>query len=63
MKKDAIVILELTFWPPKIKKEVCGFYISFFIFKGNMKKKPLNMVFLMLDLKFKSFSNIFIYWL
>jgi hypothetical protein len=28
-----------------------------------MKKKPLNMVFLMLDLKFKSFSNIFIYWL
>jgi len=25
MKKDAIVILELTFWPPKIKKEVCGF--------------------------------------
>jgi hypothetical protein len=40
MKKDVIINLELAFWTPKLKRRFLDFWISFFIFKGNMKKNP-----------------------
>jgi hypothetical protein len=58
MKKDAIITLELAFWIPKLKRRFVDFWISFFIFKGNMIKKTFNMFFLMLDFKFKFFCLI-----
>jgi hypothetical protein len=38
MQKDAIVTLELAFWPPNFFLNFVDFWISFFIFKGNMEK-------------------------
>jgi hypothetical protein len=51
----------LNLFAINIKKEICDVLESFPSFKEDLKKKK-KMVCLILDPRFKSLSNIFLYW-
>ncbi len=54
MDEDFKMINELTLLASKIKKEVCVVFHSFLSFlKKYVKRKPHNMLFMMLDPSFK----------
>jgi hypothetical protein len=55
MDDDSTIILKLSLFTSKIKKEVCGVFDSFLSFLKNYEeRKAHNMLSLMLDPQFKS---------
>jgi hypothetical protein len=60
MHDDSLFVDELVLLTSKVRREVCGVLNSFLLFLIKYEnKKTHNMVFLTLDIRFKSFQIIF----